>query len=225
MLENTTIEEQIKEMKKHFRLSMNGVISQSMREKGLGYRLNFGVALHRIKEIAAMYEPNHALAQALWKEEVRECKLAAGMLQPLDTFYPEIAEIWIEAIPYPEVAEVLSMSLLQHLPYAPQQVFHWMADERFNFQFCGFLVMARLLDKKSELSQRAEDELLDQTWVALQSDSLQIQRTAGVVMKRLARQGKQQSKRVKMALQSLLKNNESDKVKIVVEEILFDIDF
>ena len=36
--------EQLKEIKTQLRLSMNGAVSQSMREKGLVYKLNFGAA-------------------------------------------------------------------------------------------------------------------------------------------------------------------------------------
>ena len=87
-----------KDIKTQLRLSMNGAVSQSMREKGLVYKLNFGVELPRIKMIAESYEKNHDLAQALWKEDIRECKILAGMLQPIETFYPEIADIWVENI-------------------------------------------------------------------------------------------------------------------------------
>ena len=93
------IKEQLKDIKTQLRLSMNGAVSQSMREKGLVYKLNFGVELPRIKMIAGNYEKNHDLAQALWKEDIRECKILAGLLQPIDTFYPEIADIWVEDIP------------------------------------------------------------------------------------------------------------------------------
>lgn len=89
------LKEQLKEIKTQLRLSMNGVASQSMREKGLVYKLNFGVELPRIKQIAAMFEKDHALAQALWKENVRESKILAGLLQPLESFCPEIADIWM----------------------------------------------------------------------------------------------------------------------------------
>ncbi len=64
------IKEQLKDIKTQLRLSMNGAVSQSMREKGLLYKLNFGVELPRIKMIAEGYEKNHDLAQALWKEEI-----------------------------------------------------------------------------------------------------------------------------------------------------------
>ena len=98
------IKEQLKDIKTQLRLSMNGAVSQSMREKGLVYKLNFGVELPRIKMIAESYEKNHDLAQALWKEDIRECKILAGMLQPIETFYPEIADIWVENIRNIEIA-------------------------------------------------------------------------------------------------------------------------
>ena len=50
------LRQQLKDIKTRLRLSMNGAVSQSMREKGLVYKLNFGVELPRIKSIAADYE-------------------------------------------------------------------------------------------------------------------------------------------------------------------------
>ena len=143
------IKEQLKDIKTQLRLSMNGAVSQSMREKGLLYKLNFGVELPRIKMIAEGYEKNHDLAQALWKENIRECKIMAAMLQPIDTFYPEIADIWVEDIQNIEIAELTCMNLFQHLPYAPAKSLHWIADEQEYVQTCGFLTAARLLDRKS----------------------------------------------------------------------------
>ena len=89
---NETLHLQLKDIKTQLRLSMNGAASQSMREKGLVYKLNFGVELPRIKDIAARYGKDHRLAQALWKEDIRECKILAGMLQPVESFLPEIAD-------------------------------------------------------------------------------------------------------------------------------------
>ena len=64
------VHETIKDIKGQFRLFMNGVVSQSMREKGLDYKLNFGIELPRLKEIAARYEKNHEVAQALDRKSV-----------------------------------------------------------------------------------------------------------------------------------------------------------
>lgn len=160
------LKEQLKEIKTQFRLAMNGAVSQSMREKGLVYKLNFGVELPRIKEIAAGYEKDHALAQALWKEEIRECKIMAGLLQPTESFCPEIADIWVEDIRNVEIAELTCMNLFQHLPYAPAKSFQWIADEREYVQICGFLTIARLLIKKGDMAERVANEFLDQAVAA-----------------------------------------------------------
>lgn len=156
------LHEQLKDIKTQLRLSMNGAVSQSMREKGLVYKLNFGVELPRIKGIAASYEKDHALAQALWKEDIRECKILASLLQPVDTFLPEIADIWVDTMPTVEIAELTSMNLFQHLPYAPAKAFRWIADERELAQICGFLTIARLLQKKGDMEDRVANEFLDQ---------------------------------------------------------------
>lgn len=163
------LQDTIKSIKAQFRLYMNGAVSQSMRQHGISYKLNFGIELPRIKEIAAMYSPDHSLAQALWKENIRECKILAGMLQPKDTFFPEIADIWVESIDQPEIAELTCMHLFQHLPYASEKAFQWIADERGYFQVCGFLLLARLFMRNALLNERSENEFLDQAFVAIQN--------------------------------------------------------
>lgn len=178
------LKEQLKEIKTQLRLSMNGAVSQSMREKGLVYKLNFGVELPRIKSIAASYEKEHTLAQALWKEDIRECKIMAGLLQPVDSFLPEIADIWVEDIRNIEIAELTCMNLFQYLPYSPAKSFHWIADEREYVQVCGFLTIARLLMTKGDMNERAENEFIDQAITAFLSGSYHVRNAAMTAIRR-----------------------------------------
>ena len=113
----------VKEIKQSFRQMMDGSIAQSMRDKGLNYHLNWGATLPRLqemaKEIANSQEPiancQYDLAIALWKENVRECKILATMLMPADQILPEVVDIWMEQIPSQEIAEQLAFNLWQHL--------------------------------------------------------------------------------------------------------------
>ena len=73
------IPETIRKIKTELRLAMNGVASAYMRENGMNYKLNFGVELPRLRDIAAGFPADHDLAQALWKEDIRECKLLAAV--------------------------------------------------------------------------------------------------------------------------------------------------
>lgn len=172
------LNELLKDIKTQLRLGMNGVVSQSMREKGLVYKLNFGVELPRIKDIAANYEKDHKLAQALWKEDIREFKIMAGLLQPVETFYHEIADIWVDDIRNIEIAEMTAMNLFQHLPYAPAKAFQWIASEKEYVQVAGYLTIARLLMKKGDMTERASSELLDQAITAALSGSYHVRNSA-----------------------------------------------
>lgn len=172
------VNEQIKEIRIALRLAMNGVASQSMREKGLVYKLNFGVELPRIKEIANRFEKNHNLAQALWKEDIREFKILAGLLQPINTFYHEIADIWIDDMHYMEIAELTVMNLFQHLPYAPAKSFNWIASEKEYAQIVGYLTIARLLTQKGDMEERALSEFLDQAIAASLSGTYHVKKAA-----------------------------------------------
>lgn len=203
---------------------MNGMVSQSMREKGMEYKLNFGIEYPRIKEIAAGYEPDHELAQALWKENIRECKILAGLLQPADTFYQEIADIWIEGMDYPELAEYTVMNLFQRLPYASEVVFRWMADEREMFQLCGFLLMARLLMKGEKLNERAEAEFLDQACTAVEGDCGPVQKAASVALRKYAHQSRENKRTVSKQL-GIWAKSEKSAVRALAEEIKADLEF
>jgi 3-methyladenine DNA glycosylase AlkD len=185
-----TLDEQLKEIKTQFHLFMNGVVSQSMREKGLNYKLNFGVELPRLKAIATGYEKNHQLAQTLWKEDIRESKILAGLLQPVDSFLPELADIWVEAIRNIEIAELTCMNLFQHLPYAPAKSFQWIASEREYVQTCGFLTIARLLLQKGDMAERTLDEFVDQALCAVHSDQYHVRNAAVLAIRKFVAHSK-----------------------------------
>lgn len=178
------LHEQMKLIKAQLRLSMNGAASQSMREKGLLYKINFGVELPRLKQIASDFPKEHHLAQALWKEEIRECQILATMLQPVECFLPEIADIWVDRIHTQEIAEIASMNLFQHLPYAPQKSLQWMASDQPMMQACGLLTAARLLLKKGDLNERVENELLDQGITAFLSGPYVVRSAASALLRR-----------------------------------------
>lgn len=175
---------------------MNGAVAQSMREKGLTYKLNFGVELPRIKEIAACHAKEHSLAQALWKEEIRECKILATLLQPVESFVPEIADIWVEDIRNIEIAGQACMNLFQHLPYAPAKTLQWIADEREYLQVCGYLTIARLLMKRGDLEERVENEFLDQAVCAFLSGPYHVRNAVMAALRRYMQHGEEHAFRL-----------------------------
>ena len=70
-----------------------------------------------------------------------------------------------------------------------------MADEREYFQLCGFMLMARLLMKGNQLTERSEAEFLDQAMVTLQSEGVLPRKAAATALKKFAVQSKENGKK------------------------------
>ena len=166
---NEQTQETVRQIKQSFRLLMNGVASRSMREKGVDYKINWGVSLPDLQQLASKYEKNYDLAIALWKEDIRECKILATLLMPADQMPIEVVDIWMEQTNSQEMVEMAAFNLFQHLEYAPVLAYQWMAASDELRQMAGFLVLARLFSQGQEPDERGINEFLDQASVALQS--------------------------------------------------------
>lgn len=173
-------------IKQSFRLFMDGTTSRSMAQKGMGYKINWGVPFHELRKMAVPYAPNYELAIELWKENIRECKIMATLIMPPERMSPELADVWTEQPLQQEMAEMLAFNLLQHVDFAPALAYQWMASDRMDRQICAYQLLARLFMKGNEPNQRGLDEYLDQVSVALQSDNLGVRRAASASLQKLA---------------------------------------
>jgi 3-methyladenine DNA glycosylase AlkD len=183
------IEEQIKEIKRSFRQMMDGAVAQSMREKGVDYHLNWGATLPRLRAKADEIGPNYDLAIALWKENVRECKILATMIMPPKEVLPEVIDIWMEQTPTQEIAEQAAFNLYQYLPFAPEKAYTWIAYDKPLFQLCGFHILTRLFMNGQEPNERGINEFIDQALAALQGDSMPVKKAAMSSLQRFAELG------------------------------------
>ncbi|MBO4810196.1 MAG: DNA alkylation repair protein [Prevotella sp.] len=180
----------IKEIKQQFRLMMDGATAQSMRQKGLDYKINWGATLPRLRELADRLtadinaqepEPDETLrrlAIELWKENVRECKILATMLMPPAQMLPEVCDIWMEQTPTAEIAEQAAFNLYQHLPLAAAKSFEWIASADDLTQLCGYHVLSRLFKNGQEPNERGINEFIDQALAALQSKNTLLRKAA-----------------------------------------------
>lgn len=175
----------VRDIKKDLRASMNGILSAKMREAGAPYKLVFGVELTRLQSMASEYPKDTALAQALWNENIRECRLLACMLMPEDKFSPELADIWASEIPTAEVAQVLVMHTLSRTAHAADTAFKWIASPHYYKQLCGLLCMARLLRMGATLNDHSAMELRNQASSLLPSADIHLRKAITSAMEAL----------------------------------------
>jgi len=134
---------------------------------------------------------------------VRECKILATMLMPADQILPEVVDIWIEQLPSQELAEQVSFNVWQHLPFAPQKAYQWIASEQEYYQLCGFHVLTRLFMNGQEPNERGINEYIDQLLSALQGPFLSVRKAALQSARRFAELGLMYERLVKSALKSV----------------------
>lgn len=156
----TTIEEQMREIKRQFRKAMNGIVAASMREKGLTYRVNFGLTLPLLRRIAASIPPQKELAQHLWNESVRESKMLATWLYPPQEMSLTTARQWVDEIPYTEIADVCCMNLFRHLDGAEKLANDCIGSTADLAQYTGYQLWNRLLSQGSYPSAEERRHLL-----------------------------------------------------------------
>lgn len=198
--ENST---KLRKIKQSFRLYMNGDASRLMREKGVEYKLNWGVPIPTLKAMAVEYGKDYELAIALWKENIRECKILATMIMPPDQMLPEVVDIWMEQTPSQEIAELAAFNLYQHLDYAPILAYEWMASDDDLRQICSYQILARLFMQGQEPNARGINEYLDQVYVALQSGNMGVRRAALASVERFIQLGYVYANMARKALKPL----------------------
>ncbi|MBR1889995.1 MAG: DNA alkylation repair protein [Alloprevotella sp.] len=200
-MSKTSAIENLRTIKQSLHAMMNGVASRSMREKGLIYRINYGVELPRLQAFATTFTPDAGLAGLLWKEDIRECRLLAPMLMPEEAFAEDLAEEWVLQLRFPEEADVLVFYLLRRMNYASNVAFRWLAAEEDLLRYTALQILTRLLTEGFTLTTRDAHEFLDQARAQIQEGPLFLRHAACRAVERFADQGLPQERMAASILQ------------------------
>lgn len=191
------MDEIIRDIRTDLRLAMNGVVSSSMRDKGMDYKMNFGVDVPRIKGIAQKYEASAALAEQIWKLDVREMKILATMLYPVDQFTESKADEWVDEIVNQEIREHLCFNLLQNLPYSNVLVEKWSADSDESIRLTGYWLLVRLMLIKSDVLQNINSgKIIEKALLDVHSDNGLLSKAALNVLKQIIRRDEKLSEEI-----------------------------
>lgn len=183
-----TVEDEKKWIRRELRSSMNGMSSAYMRNSGLSYGLNFGVALPDLRIIAGEHQKDRALAESLWKEDVRELKILATMLCPAETLSLKDALQWCAECPNQEIADYLCGELLHHHAEAMELMQRNLLSESPFGTYIAFMLAACLCSEGKVLSDSLVETLLSRGKTILDEGESKEQRAVLTAFKRFGRQ-------------------------------------
>ena len=165
-------QENLKAIKRSFRLYMNGVVSASMRQKGADYKINWGVSLEHLREMSQEYGKDEELADALWKENIRECKILATLIMPSSAMNAEKAEEWLNDIRTQEMAELTAYHLFQYMDSAMQMAISWLDKDQPLQRICAFHVLSNQFKQSVQMNEQDEARFLQYVLRSLKSSNM-----------------------------------------------------
>ena len=125
------------------RKQMNGAVADAMFYYGENYGLNYGVSLPTVREIAQAEGHDHALAEYLFKQQVRELKLAAFHIADPTLINASNSALWANGITNSELAEEAAFALLRHSPAVMEIVAEWLRSESEWVVYAAMMAAAR----------------------------------------------------------------------------------
>ncbi|MGN1376693.1 MAG: DNA alkylation repair protein [Prevotella sp.] len=170
----TDAKERLKAIKAWYRLRMNGIASRSMRDKGLEYKIIWGISLPELSAYAKEHGKDYDLSILLWQEDIRESKILAIMMMPHEKMTANLTKTWTGEIPNQEIAEIAAMHLFQHLKDAKNMAMEWISTYNDIVRICGYQTLSRLFMKGITLEKHEAEEFYSQAQAAMHHDNLAV---------------------------------------------------
>lgn len=163
ILDNQETEKKFQRLLKTIKSRKNGDVAELMSKKGISYKLNWGVSLVELRNMAKELDPDHLLALKLWNKQWRETMILASMLDDPAMVTEEQMDFWTKSFENTEIAEVVSTHLWVKSRFAFIKALEWCRGKKFLVHYTGIHLMGRLaISEKKAIDEMFEaffDEL------------------------------------------------------------------
>ena len=157
LLDNQETEQKFHQILRSIKLRQSGEVAEAMNNSGISYKMNWGVSLLDLKDIAQNYEQDHLLALKLWNKQWRETMILATFLDDPNEITEEQMDFWTKSFENTEIAEQASTNLWVKSKYAFVKVLEWCRGKKHLVHFTGIHLMGRL----AIVEKNAIDEMFE----------------------------------------------------------------
>lgn len=125
------------------RKQMNGAVLDTLRYYGADYGLNYGVAIHSLRETARETGMDDGFARFLYRQQVRELRIIAlWIAEPCRTTAADFP-FWAAGIINSEVAEQAAHALFSQIDDIDALLAGWCASENALLAYAALLAASR----------------------------------------------------------------------------------
>ncbi len=122
----------------------NREVVNSMKKRGVDYKVNYGVSIPMLRQLASEYSENHLVALKLWNKQWRETIILATLLEKPEEVSENQMDFWVKSFPSQEIAEQAAMNLFSNTSYAYQKAFEYCLGKKLLVKIVGLLMIGRL---------------------------------------------------------------------------------
>ena len=115
-----------------------------MARYGIQTNRSFGVSLPKIRGLSRKLGKNHALAEELWKTEIREARILAGMIDKQTHVTPDQMERWVSDFDSWDVVDGVCGNLFDKTIFAVSKAHEWSTRREEYVKRAGFVLIAEL---------------------------------------------------------------------------------
>lgn len=195
------------ELFKRLRRDTNGAVADSMTKHGIVYPMNYGVSAATIREIAAPYFPDESLAKLLWKQDVRELRLAALSIADPQKVTAADLELWGAKVSNIEIAEHLASTLLGKSPVAAVVADRWLTEKDEMLRYSALITAARGVQVVLGVGRLDWRKMLDSMPVVLDTANSFVWQGAALMLSNLMRYVPEAGRFVSAAIEATEKAN------------------
>ncbi len=143
------------------RRDRNGMAADAMCSYGGQYGVNYGVAAHTIRDRAKSEGKDHAFAEFLYRQDVRELRIAALWIAEAERIVPSDFHIWAAGIINSEIAEQAALALLSAVERIDDLLAEWSQSDNVLLGYAAMLAAARNEKRDDEMALGALYRIID----------------------------------------------------------------
>lgn len=222
LLDDPETEKKYKKLLADIRLRKNGEISDQMKQRGVIYKVNWGVSLVQLRELAGQFEPDHLLALKLWNKQWRETMILSALLDEPGKVTEEQMDFRTRNFENTEIAEVYSAHLWPKCNFSYIKALEWCRGKKHIVRYTGVHLMGRLAMSDKKAIDEMFEPFIEELQVLARDKKLYtvIYRT----LTAMARRSSSLSRQVRQFASELCEGTSEDAGKLgktILEEISF----
>lgn len=144
IIDNQETEKKFQQILMLIKLRKSGEVADLMKQKGISYKINWGVSIIDLREIAKQFESDHLLALKLWNKQWRETMILATLIDDPKLVTEAQIDFWTKTFENTEIAEQASANLWVNTKFAFVKAMEWCRGKKHIIRFTGVHLIGRL---------------------------------------------------------------------------------